>query len=393
MPGLVILCASSDPAISQALKSVDRGGTIILFAPKEPGGTYPFPLFDLWRDNITIINSYASPPLDTQMALDLIAAGRVEVKDMITHRLGLGEARRAFVSRQRRASPDKSRNRAAEIIFLSGGALKRIGLVVKVSNPDAITLADRIADWVTAQGGTVYTDEVLSLMVKNAVATRLKDLPGRIDIMIVLGGDGTMIHAARLIDGRKVPILGVNLGSLGFLTAITVAEVFPLLEKVMRDECAIEERMLLKVEHTRGKKSLSTHRVLNDAVIKGDNARLVRLETRINKEYVNTYRADGLIIATPTGSTAYSLSANGPILYPTIHSIIVAPICPFNLTNRPVVIPDWMTVDITVSPEQHGVELILDGQVDMPLDSGGHHKGKEGRRERLSRQVPGQELF
>lgn len=96
LPGLVILCASSDPAISQALKSVDRGGTIILFAPKEPGGTYPFPLFDLWRDNITIINSYASPPLDTQMALDLIAAGRVEVKDMITHRLGLGDAAEGF---------------------------------------------------------------------------------------------------------------------------------------------------------------------------------------------------------------------------------------------------------------------------------------------------------
>lgn len=248
--------------------------------------------------------------------------------------------------------------------------MKRIGLVVKVSNPDAITLADRIADWVTAQGGTVYTDEVLSLMVKNSVATRLKDLPGCIDIMIVLGGDGTMIHAARLINGRKVPILGVNLGSLGFLTAITVAEVFPLLEKVLMDDCAVEERMLLLVEHTRGEKALSSHRVLNDAVIKGDNARLVRLETRINKEYVNTYRADGLIIATPTGSTAYSLSANGPILYPTIHSIIVAPICPFNLTNRPVVIPDWMTVDVTVSPDQHGIELILDGQVDMPLESG-----------------------
>ena len=248
--------------------------------------------------------------------------------------------------------------------------MKRIGLVVKVSNPDAITLADRIADWVTEKGGKVFTDEVLSLMVKNAVATRLKDLPGCIDVMIVLGGDGTMIHAARLINGRKVPILGVNLGSLGFLTAITVAEVFPLLEKLMQDDYQVEERMLLHVEHTRADEVLCSHRVLNDAVIKGDNARLVRLETRINKEYVNTYRADGLIIATPTGSTAYSLSANGPILYPTIHSIIVAPICPFNLTNRPVVIPDWMTVDVTVSPEQHAVELILDGQVDMPLESG-----------------------
>jgi len=248
--------------------------------------------------------------------------------------------------------------------------LKRIGLIVKVTNPDAIELADKIADWVAERGGTVYTDEVLSLMVKNAVSTRLKDLPGTIDIMVVLGGDGTMIHAARLIGGRRVPILGVNLGSLGFLTAITVSEVFPILEKVMLDDCAVEERMLLKVEHTRDGDVLSSHKVLNDAVIKGQNARLLRLETRINKEYVNTYRADGLIIATPTGSTAYSLSANGPILYPTIHSIIVAPICPFNLTNRPVVIPDWMTVDITVSPEQHGVELILDGQVDMPLESG-----------------------
>lgn len=248
--------------------------------------------------------------------------------------------------------------------------MKRIGLIVKVSNPDAITLADKIADWVTERGGHVFTDEVLALMVKKAAATRLKDLPGTIDVMIVLGGDGTMIHAARLINGRRIPILGVNLGSLGFLTAITVAEVFPILEKIMKDEYTVEERMLLHVEHTRSDEVLSTHRVLNDAVIKGDNARLVRLETRINKEYVNTYRADGLIIATPTGSTAYSLSANGPILYPTIHSIIVAPICPFNLTNRPVVIPDWMTVDVTVSPDQHGIELILDGQVDMPLESG-----------------------
>jgi len=248
--------------------------------------------------------------------------------------------------------------------------LKRIGLVVKVSNPEAVKLAEKIAGWVVDRGGKVFADEVLSLMVKSAVPTRLKDLPGSIDMMVVLGGDGTMIHAARLINGRKVPILGVNLGSLGFLTATTVDEVFPLLERIMQGDFNVEERMLLHVEHTRGDEVLCSHRVLNDAVIKGDNARLVRLETRINKEYVNTYRADGLIIATPTGSTAYSLSANGPILYPTIHSIIVAPICPFNLTNRPVVIPDWMTVDVTVSPEQHGIELILDGQVDMPLESG-----------------------
>ncbi|MBE7415692.1 MAG: NAD(+)/NADH kinase [Deltaproteobacteria bacterium] len=218
--------------------------------------------------------------------------------------------------------------------------MKRLGLIVKVSNPEAIKLADRVADWAVERGGKVFTDEGLALMIKNAVAVPVKDLPTSVDLMVVLGGDGTMLHAARLIDGRKVPILGVNMGSLGFLTAITDKEVFPVLERIEREDFILEERMLLSVEHARGEKVLSTHKVLNDAVIKGESARLVRLETRINREYVNTYRADGLIVATPTGSTAYSLSANGPILYPTIHSIIVAPICPFNLPNRPVVIPD-----------------------------------------------------
>jgi len=248
--------------------------------------------------------------------------------------------------------------------------LKRIGLIVKVSNPEAVRLAGSIADWAAERGGKVITDDGLALMIKNAQPTKIKDIPENIDIMVVLGGDGTMLHAARLLNGRDIPILGVNLGSLGFLTAITVKEVFPLLEKISKGDFVKEERMLLQVEHTRGGESLAVNNVLNDAVIKGASARLVRLETRINKEYVNTYRADGLIIATPTGSTAYSLSANGPILYPTIHSIIVAPICPFNLTNRPVVIPDWMTVDITVAPEQENSELILDGQVNIPLVRG-----------------------
>ena len=248
--------------------------------------------------------------------------------------------------------------------------MKRIGLIVKVSNPEAVRLAGSIADWAAERGGKVITDDGLALMIKNAQPTKIKDIPENIDIMVVLGGDGTMLNAARLLNGRDIPILGVNLGSLGFLTAITVKEVFPLLEKISKGYFVKEERMLLQVEHTRGGESLAVNNVLNDAVIKGASARLVRLETRINKEYVNTYRADGLIIATPTGSTAYSLSANGPILYPTIHSIIVAPICPFNLTNRPVVIPDWMTVDITVAPEQENSELILDGQVNIPLVRG-----------------------
>lgn len=248
--------------------------------------------------------------------------------------------------------------------------MKRIGLVVKFSNPEAIKLGCDIAGWVAERGGKVYADVGLDGLVKPAVSTPPEKLPDNVDIMIVLGGDGTMLYAARLLDGRKVPILGINMGGLGFLTAITLNEVFPILERILKDDFVIEERMMLSVTLTRAGETLSHYKVLNDAVVKGDNARLVRLETRINKEYVNTYRADGLIIATPTGSTAYSLSANGPILYPTIHSIIVAPICPFNLTNRPVVIADWMTVDVTVSPDQTNVQLILDGQVDVPINSG-----------------------
>lgn len=248
--------------------------------------------------------------------------------------------------------------------------MKRIGLVIKVSNPEAVKLGCDVADWVAKRGGEAYVEEGLKDLVRPAKHVEFSELPNNIDFMIVLGGDGMMLSAARLINGRKIPILGINMGGLGFLTASTVKEVYPLLERIFKGDCVLEERMMLSVTHSRGAVAVSSHKVLNDAVLKGANGRLARLETRINREYVTTYRADGLIVATPTGSTAYSLSANGPILYPTIDSIIVAPICPFNLTNRPVVIPDWMTVDIKVSPEQSNVQLILDGQVDIPLGSG-----------------------
>lgn len=248
--------------------------------------------------------------------------------------------------------------------------MKRFGLVIKVSNPEAVRLGCEVAEWIARRGGEVYADTGLRDLVRPVKCVEFRELPANIDYMLVLGGDGMMLSAARLINGRKIPILGINMGGLGFLTASTVKEVYPLLERILSGNYTIEERMVLSVTYSRKGTAQSTYKVLNDAILKGANGRLARLETRINKEYVTTYRADGLIIATPTGSTAYSLSANGPILYPTIHSIIVAPICPFNLTNRPVVIPDWMTVDITVPPDQTNVQLILDGQVDIPLTSG-----------------------
>jgi NAD+ kinase len=246
--------------------------------------------------------------------------------------------------------------------------LNKIGIVAKSGSAQAAAMANRLSVWLSERGAAVYADAGIKGLSAPALPIAPDELPGLVDAVVVLGGDGTMLSAARLMGGRKVPILGVNLGGLGFLTAATVKEMYPLLERLLKDEAGIEERMALSVELKRADGSVSRYSVLNDVVIRGGSSRLVRVETRINREYVTTYRADGLIVATPTGSTAYSLSAAGPILYPTIHSIIVAPICPFNLTNRPVVIPDWMTVEVKASPGQSNILLVLDGQVDVPIE-------------------------
>ncbi|MEE8575004.1 MAG: NAD(+)/NADH kinase [Thermodesulfobacteriota bacterium] len=252
--------------------------------------------------------------------------------------------------------------------------MKKISIIAKISNPEAIKTAEAAALWLVGKGVEAYVENAIGDQVLSAKALAPEELTTEADAVLVLGGDGTILHAVRLAGGEGKPILGVNQGGLGFLTAITVDEMYPMLEKMLAGDFETEERMTFSVKVTREGNLISAHRVLNDAIIKGRGARLVLLETRINKEYVTTYRADGLIVATPTGSTAYSLSASGPILYPTIHSIIVSPICPFNLTNRPVVIPDWMTVDVTVRGAGEGGQietfLTLDGAEDVALKSG-----------------------
>ncbi|MBI5328939.1 MAG: NAD(+)/NADH kinase [Deltaproteobacteria bacterium] len=248
--------------------------------------------------------------------------------------------------------------------------MKKIGIVAKLNKPETIKVSHDIVKWVTDRGVEVYLDNELAAKLGHPKSCSAAKLPDTVELIIVLGGDGTMLYAARLIGENKIPILGINLGNLGFLTAIKMNEIYPVLERVIKDDFETEERMMLSVRMQRSDGSVSKYTILNDVVIKGTLARLISIEASINKEYVTTYRADGLIISTPTGSTAYSLSAGGPILYPTIHSIIVAPICPFNLTNRPVVIPDWMTVEISPRPDNDNVMLTLDGQVDIPLKRG-----------------------
>ncbi|MBN2125087.1 MAG: NAD(+)/NADH kinase, partial [Deltaproteobacteria bacterium] len=190
-------------------------------------------------------------------------------------------------------------------------------------------------------------------------------IPDNVEWVVVLGGDGTLLGAARRIGRFGAPILGVNLGGLGFLTEVTLNRLYPALERMLRGELEVESRLMLETRILRGEREMSRFLVLNDVVItKGPLARIIDLDAFINDDFLTTFRADGLIIATPTGSTAYNLSAGGPIVYPSMDNFILTPICPFTLTNRPIILPDSVTVMIRMGKEsEEKVQLTFDGQV------------------------------
>jgi len=193
-------------------------------------------------------------------------------------------------------------------------------------------------------------------------------LPSQVDLLIVLGGDGTLLSVARLVGARRVPILGVNLGALGFLTEIPLEDLYRTMEEVLSGEYQFSERMMLTAHVLRQGEGIAEYSVLNDAVInKGALARIIEMETYIDSEYVTTYRADGLIISTPTGSTAYSMAAGGPIIFPSLQALVLTPICPHTLTNRPLVIPNWVKIEVILISEREDVYLTLDGQVGIAL--------------------------
>jgi NAD+ kinase len=191
------------------------------------------------------------------------------------------------------------------------------------------------------------------------------------DLLIVLGGDGTLLSVVRALGERAVPILGVNLGTLGFLVEVSVDEMHGALARALDGEMAIEPRMRLAVRLLRDGRELRSWLALNDAVItKGASARIVDLEARADGQLVTTYHADGLIVSTPTGSTAYTLSAGGPILLPGVPSLVLTPICPHALTQRPLVLPDSAVIEVVVHPRGGEVQLAIDGQEGAPLQEG-----------------------
>jgi len=253
--------------------------------------------------------------------------------------------------------------------------MKRIGIIAKQNKPEAITIAGQLVEWLRPRAIEVYIEEEVerslssSLLGPRLNLIKREEIPNQVEMIIVLGGDGTLLSVARLVGNYGVPILGVNLGGLGFLTEITLEELYGVLEKVIRGDFATDERVVLLASVVRRGERLAEFTVLNDAVInKGALARIIDLETSINGEYLTTFKSDGLILSTPTGSTAYNLSAGGPIVYPSLHCIIITPICPHTLTNRPIVVSDDVEIKTVLKSKRQEVLLTLDGQQGFMLE-------------------------
>ena len=247
--------------------------------------------------------------------------------------------------------------------------MKRIGIISKPNKPEAADFIRKLIRWLNEKQIEVFIEDELAEMIDHPCGYERAKIPSLADMIIVMGGDGTILSVARMIGKKKVPILAVNLGGLGFLTAITLDELYPVLEMVLKGEYKTSNRTTLHVNLCKEGKKTDGYRVLNDIVInKGALARIIDLETEINGKYLTTFKADGLIISTPTGSTGYSLSAGGPIVYPLLHSIIITPICPHTLTNRPLILPDNMTIKIKLISKNENVYLTLDGQVGLEFE-------------------------
>jgi NAD+ kinase len=249
--------------------------------------------------------------------------------------------------------------------------IRRVGICVKPDQPQLAELLRALEKWLVERGLEALPDPEAGRSTSAAGLPR-GELAGQTDLVVVLGGDGTLLAVARAIGDRDVPILGVNLGTLGFLAEIAREELFAALEAVLAGRFRIEERMRLDVNVVRGDASLGRYLALNDAVVSNTAlSRMVHLEMRADGAAVTTYHADGLIVATPTGSTAYSLSAGGPLVYPTMGALLLTPISAHTLTQRPLVLPETCEVQLRVSDTRGGhVHLTVDGQVGRELAQG-----------------------
>ena len=249
--------------------------------------------------------------------------------------------------------------------------VRAVGICVKPEQPQVADFVGELEEWLRDRGIRTELDPQAARW-KGETGRPFEETAGKVDLVVVLGGDGTLLAAARAIGERDVPILGVNLGGLGFLTETSSGELTRALEDVLAGRYRVESRMRLEVSAERRGRPLGRFLALNDAVIgKSALSRMIELETLADGAPVTTYHADGLILATPTGSSAYSLSAGGPLLLPEFEAIVLTPICPHTLTQRPLVLPQTSRVEIRVHLQRGGdVHLTVDGQVGEALAEG-----------------------
>jgi NAD+ kinase len=246
-----------------------------------------------------------------------------------------------------------------------------IGVISRPRRANLSTVVPPLLKWLEARGlRVIYDEETASALPHPSKAFTRDELGAQAQILVVLGGDGTLLAAARVAAPRCIPILPINMGSLGFLTSFTVEELYPALEETLAGRSSMSERVMLQVELIRADRVLDRQHVLNDVVVnKSALARMIELELSIDDDFVCRYRADGLIVATPTGSTAYSLSAGGPIVHPSVEAILITPICPHTLTDRPVVIRDSSTIDVKLEGSAESAFLTLDGQKGISMEA------------------------
>lgn len=272
--------------------------------------------------------------------------------------------------------------------------MKNIGVFCKQKVPVGREILTELTRWLHKKNLRVLMDQDTAGVIGQTSTYRRNEIPAHADLIIVLGGDGTLLSVARITHPYNVPILAVNLGSLGFLTEITLPDLYEVLDKVLTGQFDFEPRMLLNACLWRDGEKVGEFHVLNDVAInKGALARIVNLEVRVNNQYMTSYRADGLIISTPTGSTAYSLSAGGPIIHPSMNALALSPICPFTLTNRSIVIPDQSLIQVELATENENVRVTLDGQESCDMVHGDALEVKKTQTTIKLIQAPGKNYY
>lgn len=267
------------------------------------------------------------------------------------------------------------------------------GIVCKEYNTEALTLSVRVWEWMQAKGFTCLLEQHIADFIG---CDQTEDIWNMSELLLVIGGDGTLLRAIRLSAEREIPILGVHMGYLGFLTEVMEDEVYDAIESVIKGDYIRDERIMFKAILIRDGRTISSHHVINDVVInKSALARMINIEVWTNSRFITCYRADGLIVSTPTGSTAYNLATGGPIVHPQVDAIILTPICPHVLSNRSIVLPDFQEVVIVVTSgkSSDNVFLTLDGQKGCPLKAGDRIVVKRGEQKAIMLRFPQRDYF